>query len=621
MDRAAVESPHARGGAGLSSARAERIGAALFVSALVAFSAWYLAPSLSRAWFYRSDEYVVIGEILRFLHLDFRQHYFDMPDTPLMFGSAAAWAVIYAIAGHGAGIDQFTLHHLPMLFGMVRAASFLTGLLGIVLVFLLASKLTNFAGGCVAAMVVGMCPIYAWTESTIRPEPPVICLFVHAIFGLQRALVSPEKETKWILISGVLAGLAAAMRFHSITATLPVLLMMLLGEPAAPSRGDRVSRRIWVAAFTVAILGMIGIRTGILPGTGAGKMLVTWWPKAFDAFFALCAMAAGLIFVIWALQFSPRTKWLSERILHPRVLILLSGAALGVVVGTPTVLWRAQNFFESIQMYTTSYTDVERMAWPVTRHMAWLFGFFIKAVAADWLTLGLIAAGAVLIVVRRDRRLLPFLIGALLFFVSRPINTAPWPHQMLPWLPLFAIVAGYAPAVAWDALSKVRLWPALAGFLVVMAAVMDWGPRSTAADAQADEQRMQNIALATDWIHGHAEPDASVAISYYCFNSDVFFRWIQFLDVPLTPSTDSRRYLIWWGEHSALKGQKGYVCATPQDVDVIKRKLDLRTPGEGSDPFRDAGFEHAAVFGANASEVDVFRFDFSDRSRAAAWAK
>jgi hypothetical protein len=119
-------------------------------------------------------------------------------------------------------------------------------------------------------------------------------------------------------------------------------------------------------------------------------------------------------------------------------------------------------------------------------------------------------------------------------------------------------------------------------------------------------------------MHKNAEPDSTIAISYYCFNSDVFFSWMRFLDVPLTPSADGRRYLIWWGEHSALKGQRGYACATPRDVDVIKRKLDLRTPGEGSDPFRDAGFERVAVFGAEANEVDVFRFQFSDGSRTAA---
>jgi hypothetical protein len=248
MDRKPVEGPDARGVAGLTAAQAERIGVALFVSALIASSAWFLTPSLFRAWFYRSDEYVVIGEIIRFLHLDFRQHYFDMPDTPLMLASAAMWGVIYGIAGHGAGIDRFTLDHLPRLFELVRAASFLTGLLGIVLVFLLASRLTNRAGGCVAAILLAMCPVYGWTESTIRPEPPVVCLFILSIFCLQRALANAgaNDQAKWIFVSGLLAGLAAAMRFHSITATLPVLLMILLFEapPQYPPRWRLYSQSI-----------------------------------------------------------------------------------------------------------------------------------------------------------------------------------------------------------------------------------------------------------------------------------------------------------------------------------------------------------------------------------------
>jgi 4-amino-4-deoxy-L-arabinose transferase-like glycosyltransferase len=635
MDRGTGKGSDAGGSSGLNSGRVGQIASALFVSALVVFSAWYLTPSLFRAWFYRSDEYAVVGEIIRFVHLDFRQHYFDMPQTPLMLAVAAAWGVIYGVAWiagvapRGAGIDEFTLHHLPRLFELARAASLFSGLLAIVLVFMLASRLTNRAGGCVAALLFAMCPIYAWTESTIRPEPPVVCLFVLSIFCLQRALARQEANTqaRWIFASGLLAGVAAALRFHSITATFPVLLMILLSDRASPpdypSRWSLYCKRILAAALVAAAVTMAGIETGVLPGTAAGRKLMAWWPKAFEAFFVLCAIAAAAIVVTWALRFSPRTAWLSERILHPRVFILGAGAALGVLAGTPTILWRPENFFESIQMYTTSYTDVERMAWPVARHLAWLFGFFMKAVATDWLSLSLIAAGAVLIAFRRDRQLLPFLMGALLFFVARPLNTAPWPHQMVPWLPLFAIVAGYGPAVAYDWLARARhstvLRPvALAGLLIAMASVMDWGPRATAAQSDADERRMRSIALATDWIHGHAEPDAAVAISYYCFNSDVFFAWIRFLDVPLPPSPDQRRYLIWWGEHSALKGLQGYACATPHDVDNIKRKLDLRTPGEGSNPFADPGFERAATFGANASEVDVFRFDFSSRRRATA---
>ncbi len=72
---------------------------------------------------------------------------------------------------------------------------------------------------------------------------------------------------------------------------------------------------------------MIGTR--ILPGTSAGQTLLTWWPKSFDVFFTLGAIAAALIVAIWALQFSRRTAWLSERILQPRI-FMLAGSIIGV---------------------------------------------------------------------------------------------------------------------------------------------------------------------------------------------------------------------------------------------------------------------------------------------------
>lgn len=611
-------------------ARWERIASAVFVSALVAFSAWMLAPSVGRAWFYRSDEYPIVGETIRFLHLDFRQHYFDLPETPLMFASAVVWRMVYAAAWimgtaqRGSGIDDFTLHHLPLLIGMLRAASLGAGLLGIVLVFFLAARLTNLAGGCVAAMIVAMCPIYAWSQSTIRPEPVVVCLFVLAIFCLERALAAQNggarREMRWIGLAGLLSGLAAAMRFHSITATLPLLALILIASDAPPPEYPQWMQVFWrrslAFAFAAALAALAAIRLQVVQRTAAGAALVTWWPKAFDAFFMLFALTAAVILAIWVLARWRSTATLAGRILHPRMLVLVGAAIGGVILGTPTMLWRAQNFFESVQMYTTSYTDVERMRWPLAKHLAWLFEYYMKAVATDPLSLALLAAGAALIVIRRDRKLLPYLITAALFFVARPINTAPFPHQMLPWLPVFAIIAGYAPAVAFDWLAGRRLAtvlrPAgLAALLAAMTLTMKPGPRTTARDAADDELRMRSIAQATDWIHTHAEPHSAVAISYYCFNPDVFFGWLKFLDVPLARPTDTRTYMIWWGEHSALKGLTGYACVTPLDVDNIKRKLDLRTPGEGSNPFLDRGFNRAATFGQDASEVDVFHFDFS----------
>jgi len=631
MDRVTVEDAvsSARGGVRPAPARWEKIAPRWFVCALVVFSAWNLAPSVGRAWFYRSDEYPIAGEIIRFLHLDFQQHYFDLPETPLMFACAALWRIVYAgawitgIAPRSAGIDDFTFHHLPLLIGIARASSLVAGLIGIILVYLLASRLTNAAGGCVAAMITAMCPIYAWSQSTIRPEPAVVCLLILAVFSLERALTrarDAREEARWIFSSGLLAGLAAAMRFHSITATLPMLALILVSSggnpPEYPGQMRHYWRRTLAFTFAGAVAAIAAIRSGILPRSPAGRALLAWWPKALDDFAILLALGAALIFTVWVLARWQRTAWIGERILHPRMGVLLAGSIAGAVAGTPTILWRQQNFFESIQMYTTSYTDVERMGWPLAKHFAWLFEYYLKAIAPDPLSTALLAAGAAVILLRRDRRLLPFLLTGALFFVARPISILPFPHQMLPWLPVFAIIAGSAAAAAFDGLGRLRhasvVRPAaFAALLIAMASTMKLGPRVTALDARKDELRMQSIAQATDWIHRNAEPDSAVAISYYCFNSDVFFTWMKFLDVPFHASADTRTYMIWWGERSVLRGLHGYACATPLDVDNIKRKLDLRSPGEGSDPFTDAGFERAAMFGRGASEVDVFRFDFS----------
>jgi len=570
----------------------------------------------------------VIGEVIRFLHFDFRQHYFDMPETPVMFLAAAAWSLVYGvawifgIAPHGSGIEDFTYRHLPLLFEMVRAWTFVAGLVAIVLVYLLASKLTNRAGACVAALLFAMCPIYAWTESTIRPEPGAVCLFIGAIFCMLRALERGAAsgwniEARWIFASGALAGLAGAMRFHSITASLPLLLMIAVSSswpaPKYPEGWSTFPTRITAFAFAAALAAMGAIKAGLPLKTSAGKAMIEWWPKAFDAMFTMCFGAAMLIAAIWALGRIRATAWIAERAFHPRVFLTIGATIAGVLAGTPTVLWRPRGFFDSIQMYTTAYVDVDRMSWPVARHLAWIFSFYLKAMADDKLSLTLIGAGAALILIRRDRRMLPFLITAALFFISRPLNTAPWPHQMILWLPLTAIVAGYGVAAVYDAWKAYAIRDlAVAALLLAMLATMHRGPALTAAEVQADERRMASIAQATDWIHRNTEPGAAVAVSFYCFNSDVFLEWMRIVQTAVPAWTaDGRRYVIWWGKHSQIKDLRGYACATPADVDNIKRKTDLLTPGEGSDPFSDPGFKRVQAFGRDASEVDVFRFDFS----------
>ena len=49
------------------------------------------------------------------------------------------------------------------------------------------------------------------------------------------------------------------------------------------------------------------------------------------------------------------------------------------------------------------------------------------------------------------------------------------------------------------------------------------GPKKVREDMAASEQRMRNIARATDWIKNKAGVDDTIAVSYFCFNPDVFY--------------------------------------------------------------------------------------------------
>ena len=122
---------------------------------------------------------------------------------------------------------------------------------------------------------------------------------------------------------------------------------------------------------------------------------------------------------------------------------------------------------------------------------------------------------------------------------------------------------------------------------------------------------MTSIVSATQWIKKNTEPDAPIAITYFCFNSDIFFLWLRTVAVPVPPSVlDGRHYITWWGERSALKGLQGYACVSPHDLDSIKFRLDLASPGEGTDPYTEKQFRILKSFGQAENRIDVFRFSF-----------
>jgi hypothetical protein len=608
----------------------------LYVTGLTGFAAWYMFSSLFRSWYFSSDEYVIVAEVIRFLHLDFQQHFFDMPGTPLMFLSAIVWCFMYLgelVAGavpRGAGLEWFTFHHLPLLFILMRAITLFFALVSISLVFILASKVTNRAGASVAALLVMMSPTYTSYSSFIRVESLTMCLVLASVLALLHALQrprtadSPKSEIRWILLSGFLAGLGAATRFHSITASLPLLLLLMFfaGQtpPPYPEKLVRCWNYVLRAGFLLTAAGAIGIRTGYLPNSRLGRELTSLWALAFQSLYPLLLMAAILLGAVLGLRLIVRIKPIVDRYLNARILVLVTGCSLGCLVGTPTILWQYRYFLGSINGYSSGYFDRDRATWPLLKNIAWFLKFYMQLIAPDDFTLALLAAGAILILIRRDRLAIPFLAVSALFFVSKPINLIAAPHHIIMWLPFYGIVAGYGIAKAYDAFPRgVQYANALRGvglvlFLAALGLTMSPGPMHVQANTRATEERMRGIGMATDWMHQNTEPNAVVAVSYFAFNSDIFYTWLQSLGVPEPKYIwDGRRYLIWWGDRPPLKGLKGYAITMPQELQSYLKQWSSQTsPGQGTGSLHDGEFQRIKAFGKEPNEVDVYRFDLAE---------
>jgi hypothetical protein len=312
----------------------------------------------------------------------------------------------------------------------------------------------------------------------------------------------------------------------------------------------------------------------------------------------------------------PRTKPLVVRIISPGHVKLFIGFSAGFLLGNPTILRQYEYFFQSVQMYS-GYVDRDRLAWPFLKNLTWYIGHYVEILAPDRLTLALLCLGCITILAARDRKMFPYLLGAGLFFFSKPLTVVAAPHHVILWLPYFFMICAYPAGklcqLLSDRLPYGNAWAtaALACVLFFSVTHLTAGPSAASANATASEARMRNIEQATGWIKTHAEPKATVAISYYCFNPDTFYAWAAQLQVPLPPEAfDGRDYVIWWGHARALRGKSGYACATRADVPSMKARLDLSEPGEGTDPYTDPRFTPVVSFGSGADEVDLFRFNY-----------
>jgi hypothetical protein len=586
----------------------------LYLTALLAFVGFYLRTALSRSWFFSSEEYVFGAEVIRFLQLDFRQRFFDMPGTPLMILTALVWAVYYwaqVLAGTAGGATRlalYTFEHIDALFVLMRVLTLLFFGLSVVLLYALAARLTNRMGAWFATLLLAASPAYTSYSSFVRIESLSLSFMLASLVTATYWAPRPQPRLLWT--AGILAGLGTACRFHAATAILPVLFLFLLGRPRMePAPDYPASTKTFFAVAGAMVVGLGGV---LLAGRHS---LFAPIPNAWALLFAFSAASALGLVLVWLAYRRDTTRPLLLRLLPSETATLACAFGIGVLAGTPTVLWQPYRMLQSMESYRRAYVDLDRAAWPLWQNVTWYVNFYVNQAAPLRMLLILMLAGIALAIVRRDWKILWIAAGAILFFVSKPLNLTAAAHHIIMWLPYFAIVAAYPIAAVWQLVqqqpiyARVAVTPLFVGSLAYLWVSLAPGVRAVAANQSLSEQRMTSIRQATAWIKGNTEKDATVLVAYFCFNEDIVYSMFKFMAVPVpAPVWDGRTWVIWWGNARTFKGQSGYALSTSSDVHHMK-KLDLHEPGQGTDPYTDKRFRLIRSFGKEPTRVDVFRFD------------
>jgi len=568
------------------------------------------SENLNLAWFNLSDEVAITGEVIRFSNGDIHQRFFDMPGTPLMLFGAVEWRLLYSWAvlqGFHGTCNSFSFQHLQRLTTLLRADNLLFFILSSLLLFRIVSKITNPFAGAAAATILLTNPSYDVTAVSLRVEPLAVCFLLASILTLTefRSKAAP-------FCAGVLAGLAAAVRLHSITASLPILAVLLFRQTWG-CQSDYPARQRRIAGVLGSLLFLASALLCYFFGLARGPFV-----EAPSLLRKACLALAVATVILFLLYLHPKSRHAVVNTMTPRFFGLLSGAAAGFLLGVPTIFVQYERMMNSLNYYSgPSYLDPVAMHLSLAGRIVSLVRFYTPGITPDILTFVLFILGAgILLLVPPFRPLWPYLAAGLSFFFVRPLSLVRAFHHVALWIPFFATVSIVPLAALFNALTnKWRRWPYL-GAIFALAALLGldrdlmkvqphWIPPRTSAE------RLHNIESSRAWIQANTPSNSLFMVAYYCFGPEIFYSVFrgEGLTVPVV-QTDHRQYFKWWEDQSQLKGRAGYACLTPQDIPFMKQQ-ELRQAGDGIDPLSDPRFQPVQTFGQGLGQVFLLKFDFS----------
>lgn len=623
------------------------IAVGIVLTAILLYSVTIAAyPTIIYPWYSNTEEFPYIQEIIRFSAGDFRQEFFDIPGTPLMAIGTLLWSSYYwllSLLGNSdttQGIRYFSFKHMQELYLLMRIISYLFYILSVVLTYKISARLTNWVGGLVSALMLALSPIYSQTLWHLRIESTSLGFVLLAVWLILLAL--EHKSYKLYLLSGVMAGLAMATRYPSISAGIPILLFYCAFYPHVFT--NQIARRINQVAFGVIVLCVvIGGGQALLVKSGllAPNFLTDFFfvtsqgdhPKAIAAIQKLWIL---LLFTIAPaslfLYLIPKTRGFFQHLVHSSAITVSTGFIGGLFLGLPTILWSKEYFLSALEAFSTRNQATQ----PLMENFFNVVYFFMFGALnmssttslppevgifyLVWDTI-LFFIGLFLIVFRRIKFFYPIVLVAILG-ISVQYGKLQTTRHIIAWLPYFLCIIALPVAVFYEKLKLIfqnkkiiyRLFPvALLVFVFITGYKMSYVNLLSVKTIYHD--KIMKIHEMDQWLNTNLQ--ASDRVFHVCcepVNQDAILSWMQSSGIKVPKGVQqSERSKIWFGDkETLLAAQQGYIVIGKLSFQIpyIDYYKKIR-PESVTDPFNDPTFKlETEVPGEFGNSFIVYSFDF-----------
>lgn len=549
-----------------------------------------IAKSYFFPWYFNTEEFPYIQEVMRFSEFDFRQQFFDIPGTPLMFLSTIFWWVyfvfckIFGLRGADQGIRLFTFENMQILYYIMRGISCIAYISSGILTYKIVTRILNSAAGLFATCMVLVHPIFATTIYHLRVEPSNLAI---VLLSLYLCLLAIDRSSYWMfLASGIFAGVAFALRFPSFMAILPLIVMYCLRFPVVFERSLFRRLNIFFFAALVFILSLGSLAVLLVFCANVKR---SW----FTDFFMVSTkqpndeLAIGLLREIWLAigiflliilffsSFKRGRKYLYAKITS-NTMTVTGGFALGLVWGLPTLFISKKYFLQSLQMFIQrNQSDIWK-----THGITDLFSFYLSGYTKDqfleshydlngivysWAHVVLLVVGLVAAATKYRKFMAPIIVVCVIGILSQSGKMQSTRH-ICAWLPCFCALMASGVAYVYDRLGSNKYIPHILSAVSLIVGVgvgLEKREYCVGSSVAHFAEKTLLMPAMDEWLEKNTKPKEK--IFHVCcepVNEATIFSWLRMngVSIPDAIKKKSEKHTIWFGDIESLKREgQGYI--------------------------------------------------------------